>query len=190
AVPVPVELVTFEAKVMEEIDVIRLTWETASELDNKGFEVQRSLDADSWEVLGFVEGAGTTLKVQRYKYDDSKPGPAYNYYRLKQIDHDGDYEYSVVVQERLPLDKGLRLIIAPNPVRDVLAYQLVSATGTFEENYEIIVFDALGMPVKSEQVATQDIGRLSVEDLPNGAYFVVVKNEREVLIKQNILIVH
>jgi len=93
----PVELTSFAASV-EGISVT-LSWETASELNNKGFDVQRSGDYTTWEKIGFVEGNGTTTEMNKYSFIDKseKPNGTY-YYRLKQIDNDGSYEYSSVVE--------------------------------------------------------------------------------------------
>ena len=67
-----------------------LTWQTASELNNAGFEVERSADAKQWEVLGFVNGHGTTMEANDYKYLDAQPMRGMNYYRLSQTDFDGN----------------------------------------------------------------------------------------------------
>lgn len=89
---VPVELVSFEF-----VDGV-LRWQTASETNNFGFEVQRSLSAETgFQRVGFVKGAGTTTEPQRYEFADSVSAGVY-FYRLKQIDTDGSFEFSPVIK--------------------------------------------------------------------------------------------
>lgn len=92
--PLPVELTRFEAR--PEAEGVALRWETASELNNELFEVQHSADGRQFRVLGEVPGAGTTLLTQQYDYLHQTPQPGSNYYRLRQVDYDGRYEYSPV----------------------------------------------------------------------------------------------
>lgn len=91
---IPVELVSFSAT--REENQVQLSWMTATELNNQGFEIERKT-TDSWEKIGFVNGNGTTTEMQHYSFTDDI-GLIGNvdkiYYRLKQIDFDGTYEYS------------------------------------------------------------------------------------------------
>jgi hypothetical protein len=93
-VPVPVELIDFSAKQSDES--ITLDWRTASEENNAGFEIQRKTEASDWISIGYVDGKGTTSQVQSYQYIDRKPIPGQNYYRLKQMDFDGQFEFSPI----------------------------------------------------------------------------------------------
>jgi lysophospholipase L1-like esterase len=94
--PLPVELTRFSARLTPPNDVL-LEWETATETDNAYFEVQRSPDGKVFEEIGRVAGAGTTVVAQRYTYTDSAATPGTLYYRLKQVDTDGDSSLSQVV---------------------------------------------------------------------------------------------
>lgn len=98
----PVELASFEAYVKER--TIDLKWLTLSETNNRGFEVQRSIDGINWLVLGFVSGKGNTTNATRYNYSDPSPQNGTMYYRLKQFDFDGYFEYSdaISVERRVP----------------------------------------------------------------------------------------
>jgi hypothetical protein len=93
SVPLPVELSVFEAKKSGTATV--LNWETASEINNDRFIVERSQDGRSFEPIGEVYGHGTTQEVKRYEFLDANPLPGNNYYRLKQLDFDGFYEYTM-----------------------------------------------------------------------------------------------
>ena len=88
--PLPIELVGFQVKVINE--GVELYWETESETDNEGFEIQRMSGVNmDWEVLDFVRGNGTTEYAQDYYYFDRTPPPGNHYYRLKQIDFEGTF---------------------------------------------------------------------------------------------------
>jgi len=91
---IPVELTSFTASVNER-DVI-LNWTTATELNNQGFEIQRNSGND-FQVVGFVNGHGTTTETQEYSFTDAVTTGSYSY-RLKQVDFDGTFEYSDVVK--------------------------------------------------------------------------------------------
>ncbi|HZW38037.1 MAG TPA: T9SS type A sorting domain-containing protein [Ignavibacteriaceae bacterium] len=86
----PVELISFNAVVT---DGIELNWSTASETNNKGFEVQRSYDNSNFISIGFVNGAGTSSENKSYSFVDKSLKPGTYFYRLKQIDFDGSYKY-------------------------------------------------------------------------------------------------
>jgi Secretion system C-terminal sorting domain len=93
---VPVELTSFTAQYVG--NTTKLNWTTATELNNLGFDVQRSTNGNEFVTIGFVLGKGTTTEVQNYSYVDKTTTPNINYaYRLKQIDFNGNYSYSEVV---------------------------------------------------------------------------------------------
>ena len=92
---VPVELLSFTANSIQ--DKIQLSWITATEKNNKGFEVQRSIDKKEFATIGYVKGMGTTTEKQSYSFVDQASGEKL-FYRLKQLDFDGTFEYSVIVE--------------------------------------------------------------------------------------------
>ena len=75
-----------------------LNWSTANEFNSKGFEVQKSMDGQTFADIGFVEGAGNSSIINNYSYTDAKVQSGTNYYRLKQVDLDGRFSYSSVIQ--------------------------------------------------------------------------------------------
>jgi Secretion system C-terminal sorting domain len=98
---VPVELTSFSANVKN--NSVVLSWQTATEVNNRGFEIERSFKAEngrtSWDKIGFVQGNGSSTNMNQYSFTDNnlvKPGQYY--YRLKQIDFDGRYSYSPVAE--------------------------------------------------------------------------------------------
>ena len=93
--PFPVELVGFSGK--WDNGRIKLNWETASELNNDHFVVERTIDGQSFEALGYIPGAGNTDQITIYAFTDEQPISGINYYRIKQVDFDGRFSYSSIL---------------------------------------------------------------------------------------------
>jgi hypothetical protein len=94
---VPVELISFSASVVK--DIVNLSWKTATEVNNLGFNVERSANKIDWEKIAFVQSNQNSTSTISYSYIDKSVSQAGNYYyRLKQIDYDGSYKYSSIVQ--------------------------------------------------------------------------------------------
>lgn len=93
---VPVELSNFTATLSNQ--TVQLNWTTVTEKNNSGFEVQRKSSDEEWEFLGFVAGRGTTTERSNYSYLDNLNSTGSFSYRLKQIDFDGSFEYSEIVE--------------------------------------------------------------------------------------------
>lgn len=171
----PVELATFEAAL--DGDRVQLQWATASETNNAGFAVERSVDgASDWRRLGFVEGAGTTNAPQTYRFADANlPFTADRIrYRLKQIDTDGAFEYSDAVEVALGAPERLTLHPSfPNPAegRTTIQYGLPQA-----ETVRLAVYDMLGRRVRLLVDAPQPAGRqeatFDTSQLASGLYLV------------------
>lgn len=89
--PLPIELLHFSAQPAS--DEVVVEWSTAAEINNDFFTVERSIDGSSWETLTFINGAGNANYVINYSYTDNNPIDGVSYYRLKQTDFDGQYEY-------------------------------------------------------------------------------------------------
>ncbi len=160
---VPVKLTSFTGKALQYGN--SLNWITASELNNAGFEVERSIDGENFEQIAFVKGNGTTGLVSKYEYIDY--GTSNAYYRLKQIDFDGVFAYSQVI--KLSTDMALEVAVSPNPFTDEV---MVSS----KENIDAIeVVDVAG---RSCFVATPNSLNYTVtlDNLQNGVYFIHIKS--------------
>jgi hypothetical protein len=115
-VPVPVELTSFAATVSGK-DVV-LDWNTASETNNKGFDVEKN-SGNGWNVIGFVQGRGTTTNPANYQFIDRNVNGEV-YYRLKQMDFDGSFKYSDEVLAKVAVPDGYQLSQNyPNPFNPV-----------------------------------------------------------------------
>lgn len=113
--PLPVELTSFTARVSG--STVTLLWETKTEIDNYGFEIERKTATSTWQKIGFVEGHSTTNSPKYYNFTDSPRGNGKFQYRLKQIDNDGAFEYSSVVEVDLSglLPMEIEIKNFPNP---------------------------------------------------------------------------
>ncbi|PBQ33567.1 hypothetical protein CNR22_17900 [Sphingobacteriaceae bacterium] len=109
--PLPIQLVTFSAE--KENGKVKLTWSTASETNNAYFTIEKSEDGINYSVVGNIDGAGTSRTYRNYGYYDSKPYSGISYYRLKQTDYSGKYEYSPIVSVRFT--ETLVFSVFPNP---------------------------------------------------------------------------
>ncbi len=110
----PVELVAFLGEIMD--NTTKLVWESASEINNDYFDVQHSLDGESFETIGQVDGSGNSNELETYRFTHKSPAFGENYYRLRQVDFDGKSEIHETL--RLTNDfvrRGIESIIYPNP---------------------------------------------------------------------------
>ncbi len=169
----PVELTSFAA--LPQSESIRLQWRTETEKDNAGFELQRSDDGQDFQTLQFLAGAGSTTEKQEYSFDDKtvRKGQSY-FYRLKQIDNNGTFEYSDIVRATLASDKLVLEQISPNPVVLNSAVQLRMRLPQAAEVI-VTVFDMRGIAVHTEQhTLAEGLQTLPVQltGLSAGAYFV------------------
>jgi Secretion system C-terminal sorting domain len=175
-IPLPVELKGFFAKLRH--DIIELSWATATESNNAGFEVQRSLDGKDFSKIGWIDGHGDSFTEHKYSLLDEniKPNTDY-YYRLRQTDFDGQSEYSPVLVIT-SLGEGTIISDAyPNPSKDgEINFPFVSAN---EAEWTATVFNAQGVQLRQQrQMVTKGefTMALSLGDLPKGNYFVKLEN--------------
>lgn len=104
--PLPIELLSFSVNAGAES--VLISWETATETNNDFFTIERSGNLESWEILGYVDGAGNSNRPLSYSFTDNMPLEGISYYRLKQTDFDGQYEYFGPVANRFdPKLQGL-----------------------------------------------------------------------------------
>ena len=168
---VPVELISFNATIVE--GKVRLDWYTATETNNSGFTIQRSTDGATYENIFFIGGNGTSTTRNVYSYLDESVSSGFYYYRLKQVDFDGSFEYLNVVAVDLGTPKEFVLEQNyPNPFnpRTVINYQV-----PVEGLISIKVYDVLGNEIKTLVDEQKSPGIYSVEldatQLTSGIYF-------------------
>jgi len=137
--PLPVEFTYFIAD--NKPNRVELNWQTASEHNNDFFEVQRSFDGKQFDVLGVVNGSGDSKELIDYDYTDYMPLAGDSYYRLRQVDFDGNYEYSEVVKIRR--EQFSDLIAVPNPT-NAQNIRLRLSGFHAEQNIQVTIFDLQG----------------------------------------------
>jgi len=155
---VPVELTSFTATANE--NEVVLNWSTATETNNQGFEIQRSIDGE-FITIAFMQGHGTTTEIQNYTYTDRNVNVGSYSYRLKQIDFGGTFEYSDVVEVDVTgpavfaLDQNY-----PNPFNPstMIAFRLA-----VDSKVSLKVFDVLGQEVASLVNSNLAVGAHSVD---------------------------
>ncbi|MBK8280018.1 MAG: T9SS type A sorting domain-containing protein [Saprospiraceae bacterium] len=163
----PIHLVNFSAKLIE--DRVNLLWSTASESNNMGYFVDRMNNEDgSWKEIGFVSGQ-SLIKQENYSYDDERPQPGFNYYRLRQVDFKGKEEYSGIVKIEFSYSNNINdLVVAPNPVFDKTLVTIPEGGISME------VFDVNGRLVLSKGVQSATSVYLNMEGFQIGIYLVKI----------------
>ncbi|WP_426490977.1 choice-of-anchor D domain-containing protein [Hymenobacter sp. 102] len=162
--PLPVTLVSFSAKVKG--NQVALNWVTASELNNKHFEVQRSRDGRTFETILVREGKGTTSTSSTYAELDSKPLNGVSYYRLKQVDTDGSSSFSSTVTVNF-LSSG-DVTMYPNPVEDLLTVDM----GGSAAGVSAVITDMTGRVISTQRIGNDS--KLNMTSLQPGTYMVTV----------------
>ncbi len=168
---VPVELTSFVANT-DNNNVI-LSWQTATETNNRGFDIERSTDQINWNKIGFVAGNGTTTDATQYSFVDKTPKGNIIYYRLKQIDFDGSFQIHNSIQ--VDFTKGLDFALLqnyPNPFNpETNIYYSIPQNC----NVKLTIFDQLGNEIKTLVNENQSAGRYNVvfngSNLASGIYF-------------------
>jgi hypothetical protein len=149
--PLPIELASFEAR--RNGSRVDLLWETASELNNDYFEVERSQDGTTFTAFARVEGQGTKAGETAYTLTDEKPFSGRSYYRLKQVDFDQSVHYSKVVSVELNSSGQQTFMVYPNPAtEDQFTVQLSGIGG--DERVVVRISDLLGRVVYQAEFST------------------------------------
>ncbi len=115
-IPTPVELLSLRGWFDENEELVKLAWKTATEINNKEFVIEKSIDREIFEEIARVEGHGNSQEVLDYSYDDKDASSGFVYYRLRQIDYDGTESLSDIVSVYVPGERISIKSIYPNPV--------------------------------------------------------------------------
>lgn len=165
----PVELAFFKGELGQK-ELVTLKWQTLSEKNNDRFSIEHSIEGEVFNRIGEIDGAGTTTEIQNYTFTHHTPSAGVNYYRLKQVDFDGTFEYSKVVAINAP---GSNDIFAfPNPAKDKITLQYDYSKGSAN----IHLLDALGRRLNASVGGYA--GNYEVQfplGLPKGTYWLKVE---------------
>ena len=156
----PVELTRFGAAA--EGSGVRLNWTTASEKNSESFEVQRSADGKTYQVMGKVAAQGSSSSLHEYEFRDARPLAGLTYYRLRQIDTDGSSAYSPVATARARANA--ETLAYPNPTSGLVMLPAVPGLSQYR------LLDAVGRPVLRGPAASG--GQLDLGPLPRGTFWL------------------
>ncbi len=172
----PVELNIFSASIIN--NQVHLNWETTTELNNYGFEIERSeLNKNeknyAWEKIGFLAGFGNSSSPIKYSFVDQNPPDEILYYRLKQINYDGSFEYSSAIEVRFSSIFSYSLKQNyPNPFNPSTIIEYSIPENIFVKIY---LYDLLGNKIKIIENSFKTMGQykvqLNIKDLSSGIYF-------------------
>ena len=182
----PVELISFDATLKDHSTL--LNWVTASEENNTGFEIQRSSDAVDWKTIDFVEGNGTTDLTNEYNYEDRNPLHGSNYYRLKQIDFDGKFEFSQIEEVTYQGKPNEYLKVFPNPATDIFSVMLFNPN---RERVHVKIFSSTGQEVWQQEFKAGEMGDYWEKkfELPQEEMYFVMVQIGKVLETQKVTVI-
>lgn len=171
--PLPVELLTFDAKIKGEN--VALNWSTANEKNNSHFEIERSIDGINFEFIAsqIAYGNGNSNTIQNYQSMDWNPIIGLSYYRLKQVDLSGSFKYSNI--RSVQFEYYANLTLSPNPAGNTTS---ISISQKYK-NGTVRIFDILGN-IQGEWEVTPSSNLISLEGLKSGIYlveFIIQKQE-------------
>jgi hypothetical protein len=166
----PVELTSFSAKTTE--SGITLSWQTATETNNSGFSIERGLNKNNFETIGFVTGFGTTSETQNYSFVDNNVAVGTYYYRLKQIDFDGSFEYSGTIEVDFTGPTKFSLLQNyPNPFNPTTTLQFtLPADASVMLNVYNLVGEKVAEVINEELAAGLHKIQFNGENLSSGLY--------------------
>lgn len=189
-VQLPVELITFKAN--QSGNSVRLEWTTATEINNMGFEIEKSIDGKNFSNVGFVAGAGNTTEPRNYVYNVENHERGNIYFRLKQIDYSGQFEFSpVIILEIAEAPTAFELCQNyPNPFNPVtnIRFSVAQSAITSLEVFNLIgekvgdLFNGIAEPGKFYNV------EFSGNNLSSGVYFYKLKSGENILTSKMLLI--
>lgn len=161
----PVEFISFTGKAMKN-KTVSLNWATATESNNKQFEVEYSTDGKVFKMIDKVKGAGSTFTRQDYVFEHRAATAGINYYRLKQVDYDGAFEYSNVISVELSTKLGSYRVF-PNPVK-ATSFSITTDDGQVPT--QVLLYNMVGQEIRLP-IALSGVYQLPAS-LQRGTYIV------------------
>lgn len=178
--PLPVELTSFYSKVLDNNSVI-LFWQTASEENNSHFEIEHSQDGERFKKIGQKIGMGTTTNTHAYSMRHERLEKGHHYYRLKQVDFDGKYQYSEIISEELKLTLA-DVSVAPNPAMEKVTI-FIDTPISIAASYQLV---NMQKEVMIEKIIAKGNSSFEIDmtDLPGGVYFMRFYVDQQVISKK------
>ncbi len=175
----PITLITFTATKNQNGTL--LNWQTATETNNKGFEIESSTDGISFTKIGFVAGANNSTLTKQYQYTDNAICSGKQFYRLKQIDNDGIFKYSDVAT--VFCSPGATVIVLPNPAASIVKIIAQDVTA-------IKLFNSAGVLALQATPSISNTHQVNVNNLPNGLYWLRLQLKDGSVVTEKIQVIH
>jgi len=180
--PLPVELLEFNAVKQDEKNVL-IYWSTASEINSDYFTVQKTKDFEEWVDVNQVEAEGNSTNEISYETIDYNPFKGDSYYRLKQVDINGDFDFSKAVKVNF---ENKEYSVYPNPTKDFINISLNNA-----DKYQVSLLNSIGQTIytEGETVKSDHNIKINIKNLAKGVYYLKLNNKTETL-KTSKIIIH
>ncbi|MFK7774743.1 MAG: lamin tail domain-containing protein [Saprospiraceae bacterium] len=176
----PVTLTSFEARPTENKSV-SLQWQTASEENNDYFSIEHSIDGTSFREIATQVGNGTTDKIQNYSYIHEEVENGLHYYRLKQVDFDGKFEYTNIVTAKINRSSD-DIFLTPNPSSNVI---FVQTKTPYQRDADFQILNMQGQVVLTSVLQEGDTDmELNISDFPVGIYYLQLFVDNDVMMKK------
>ncbi len=187
--PLPVEISSFSGKFLKNEKCVLLAWRTETEVNNYGFEIEKSTDKTNWVKIGFTTGNGNSNSQKEYSFRDINPHNDKSYYRLKQIDNSGSFSYSKTIELSILSKYDFSLLQNfPNPFNPVTRIKFSVPSDCF---IQLKIYDSLGDEVKTLIDENKPAGDYEVEfnasKLASGIYLYRLQAGSNVSMKKMIL---
>ena len=186
--PLPVELTTFSASIVK--NKVELNWETATEVNNYGFNIERKPETGSWNKIGFVEGSGNSNSPKHYTFTDNTITAGKFLYRLKQIDIDGSFEYSDAIE--VDLSSPVKYELSqnfPNPFNPTTSIQFSLPEAS---KVKLVVYNIIGEQVAELVNKNMEAGYHNVQfnagNLNSGIYIYKIEANNFTQIRKMMLL--
>ena len=191
--PLPVELTFFSARLLK--NGVILNWGTETEVNNYGFEIEREvgsrqLAVGKWEMIGFVEGHGNSNSPKEYSFIDNNVTVGKYAYRLKQIDNDGTFEYSKIIE--IDVDAPLEFELSQNYPNPFNPSTTIKFSLPVTSNVKLSIFNILGEEIQNLLNETKEAGvytiNFNASQLNSGIYFYKLETKNFIRVKKMSLI--
>ncbi len=160
-----------------------ISFETLTETNNKQFEVEYSTNGNIWKTLTIIPSVGNSTALQQYSYVHTKPASEYNYYRIKQVDKNGNFIYSSVVTVRSNCAGAGAIVSYPNPVKDELSIELPSGL----THAMVKLLDATGKQVATVAAVNGGMVKMNTHLLSSGIYLLQVLQNNKAIYNQKVI---
>jgi hypothetical protein len=175
----PVNLINYQAKTQNNKEVL-LSWSTASEQNNDGFELLKSTDGINFSKIALIKGNGNSTSTRQYSFVDASPAKGTNYYKLVQVDFDGAKTELGIKAVNFGFTENSQISVYPNPAANVLNIEFEA------NNYNnLTILDLAGKVIIKKEIAKIDTKiSLKIEEFPASSYLIKLQGESGTIVKQ------